>query len=382
MEAHSQYHDDDFERGMKRSVPVDLLRGLIMVLMALDHANYFIAQQHSSGEYWGGPIPDFPSVLAFLTRLVTHYCAPGFFFLMGIGMFLFAQARRKKGWSEWQIVQHFLIRGSLLIILQLTLVNFIWQSGPFGFPDFYIGVLVGLGGGMILCSFLLRLNPLPLLSLALLFFIGTEMLHPDPSMWNLLEPDPFNLILLRSGGTATFWSNYPILAWIELIPFGMAFGHWLQRDRESAYRRSLILGFTFLGLFALIRLLNGFGNIRPNPGDGWMDFLSLVKYPPSMTFTLFTMGGNLLLLWFFSRSAQKATQVVNPLLVFGQEPLFFYILHLIGYAALGRWLTPRGSSLAVMYLLWLFGLVMFYILTLGYARLKQKQPAESLLRLL
>lgn len=71
--------------GVERLIPVDLLRGLIMVFMALDHANYFIAQQHSSGEYWGGPIPEFPSALAFFTRLITHYSAPGFFFLMEIG---------------------------------------------------------------------------------------------------------------------------------------------------------------------------------------------------------------------------------------------------------------------------------------------------------
>ena len=156
--------------------------------------------------------------MAFITRLVTHYCAPGFFFLMGIGMMLFTHSRRKKGWTEWQILRHFLIRGSFLILLQLTLINFFWRLGPFGFPSLYIGVLIALGGGMILCSFLLRLNPGSLIFLTLIFFIGTELLHPDPAMWNLLETDAFNLILLRSGGTSTFWSNYPVFAWMESIP--------------------------------------------------------------------------------------------------------------------------------------------------------------------
>jgi uncharacterized membrane protein len=360
--------------GVERLIPVDLLRGLIMVFMALDHANYFIAQQHSSGEYWGGPIPEFPSALAFFTRLITHYSAPGFFFLMGTGMVFFTLARRRRGWSEWQIMRHFWIRGALLILLQLTLINFFWQIGPFDFPSIYIGVLLALGGGMILCSFLLRLNPPILITLALVFFVGTELLHPNPTMWNLLETDPFNLILLRSGGTATFWSNYPVLTWVELILLGMAFGHWLKRDAMKGYRRSAILGILFLLAFLALRTLDGFGNIRPRPGNGWMDYLSLVKYPPSMTFTLFTMAGNLLMLWAFARLHSRW---LKPLAVLGREPLFFYILHLPGYAILGHWLTPDGSSLGFMYLLWLVGLVGFYLLTLAYSRYKQTRPIDS-----
>jgi uncharacterized membrane protein len=301
---------------------------------------------------------------------------------MGIGMILFAHARRRKGWSEWQIIRHFLIRGSILIILQLTLINFFWRIGPFGFPNIYIGVLVALGGGMILASFLLRLKPPQLLLLALVFFIGTELLHPDPSMWNLLEIDPFDLILVRSGGTATFWSNYPVLVWMELILLGLTFGHWMRRDHAAAYRRAAIMGGTFLVAFLILRLLDGFGNIRPRPGDGWMDFLSLVKYPPSMTFTLFTMGGNLLLLWLYSQIPQKSYALLKPLGVFGREPLFFYVIHLAGYAGLGRWLTPNGSSLGIMYLIWISGLVFLYPFTLWYGRFKQTQAPESLLRFL
>jgi uncharacterized membrane protein len=366
----------------KRFLPLDLLRGLIIVLMALDHANYFIAQQHSSGEYWGGAIPVFPSTQAFLTRLVTHYCAPGFFFLMGVGMILFADSRRRSGWSERKITQHFVMRGLLLILMQLTLINFFWRLGPFRFPPLYIGVLIALGGGMILSSFLVRLKPPLLLFFALIFFIGTEFLHPDPSLWNLLETDPFNLILLRSGGTENFWSNYPILPWMELILFGMAFGHWFRMDQAVTYRRAALVGLTFLVAFFALRTLNGFGNIRPRPGDTWMDFLNLVKYPPSMTFTLFTMGGNLLILWILSRLPQQILSGLKPLAVFGQEPFFFYILHIPVYAGLGYWLTPNGASLGVMYLLWGFGLICFYALTRRYAVFKQQQPQESLWRFL
>lgn len=366
----------------ERAFPLDLLRGLIIIFMALDHANYFIAQQHASGEHWGGPMPTFPTTLAFLTRLVTHFCAPGFFFLMGIGMVLFADSRRQKGWSEGRIIRHFLFRGSFLIILQITLINFFWRSGPIFFPNTYIGVLIALGGGMILCSFVLRLRPLPLLVLASLFFVGTELLHLDPSMWNQITQDAPNLILLRSGGTSTFWSNYPILPWVELILFGMAIGKWFKSDQKLTYRRAAIVGLVFLTGFVVLRLADGFGNIRPRAGDQWIDFFNLVKYPPSMTFTLFTIGVNLLLLWLFSRISERALQFFRPVAVFGKAPLFVYIVHLPLYLVLGRWLTPNGTSLGVMYVIWLFGLVLLYPLTLWYARFKHRQAPDSLLRFL
>ena len=81
-------------KNRSRFFPIDALRGLLIILMALDHANFHIAQQHSSGEYWGGYFPVFETPLAFLTRFVTHFCAPGFFFLMGVGMILFQSSRR------------------------------------------------------------------------------------------------------------------------------------------------------------------------------------------------------------------------------------------------------------------------------------------------
>ena len=87
---------------------------LMIVLMALDHANYMVALRHSSGEYWGGYFL-YDDPLAFINRFVTHLCAPGFFFLMGAGMLLFAESRREKGWSRWQILRHFWIRGAVLI---------------------------------------------------------------------------------------------------------------------------------------------------------------------------------------------------------------------------------------------------------------------------
>lgn len=354
----------------KRLYPLDALRGLIIVFMALDHANYFIAQQHSPGEYWGGPFPAYDSALPFLTRLVTHFSAPGFFFLMGAGMLLFANSRWIKGWSAWQISGHFWIRGTLLIALQLFVVNPIWKAGPGFFPDTYIGVLIALGGTMILGSFLFRLNPSALLILTLGLLIGTEMLHPTPEVWGQLSNDPWNLTLMRSGGTGELWSNFPVLPWLELVVFGMLFGRWLLDDEKKAYQKGLWIGIALLVLFFILRSADGFGNIRPRIGDTWIDFLNVVKYPPSLTFTFLTLGVNLIFLWGFSKAGERVETTSKPLVAYGCVPLFVYVLHLYLYMLMGRYFAPQGTSLSIMYIYWLLGLVILYPLAVWYERLK------------
>ena len=380
----------------KRLYPLDALRGLIIVFMALDHANYFVAHQHSSGEQWGGAFPAYNSALPFLTRLVTHFCAPGFFFLMGVGMLLFAESRQKQGWNIWKIAGHFWVRGLVLIALQLLVVNPIWKAGPEFFPEMYIGVLIALGGTMIIGSFLLRLNPTALLILTLGLLLGTAWLHPDPSLWTSISHAKWRLILLYSGGDGAFWSNYPVLPWLELAVFGMLFGRWLLADEKQAYQKGLWIGLVLLVLFVIVRYGNGFGNIHPRAGNTWIDFLNVVKYPPSLVYTFLTMGVNLIALWGFSkagpstpaRSALPAGLPVpaslvqagqgfqmasKPLVAFGSAPLFAYVLHLALYMLMGRIFTPRGSSIPVMLPYWLAGLVLLYPLAQWYGRFKHSE---------
>jgi uncharacterized membrane protein len=373
----------------KRLYPLDALRGLIIVFMALDHANYFVAQQHSSGEQWGGIFPAYNSALSFLTRLVTHFCAPGFFFLMGVGMLLFAESRRKQGWGRRKITSHFLVRGTVLIALQLLIVNFIWKAGPEFFPDTYIGVLIALGGTMIIGGFLLGLNPTPLLILTLGLLLGTAWLHPDPGQWTSISHAKWRLILLYSGGGAAFWSNYPVLPWLELVVFGILFGRWLLADEKQAYQKGLWIGLGLLVLFVIVRYGDGFGNIRPRAGNSWIDFLNMVKYPPSLVYTLLTMGVNLIMLWGFSKvgngpsAGSRQTQpdglrqgfqmASRPLVAFGSAPLFVYVLHLALYMLIGRLFTPQGTSIPAMLPYWLAGLVLLYPLALFYGRFKHSE---------
>ncbi|HSD82436.1 MAG TPA: heparan-alpha-glucosaminide N-acetyltransferase domain-containing protein [Anaerolineae bacterium] len=245
-------------------------------------------------------------------------------------------------------------------------------------------MLFALGGTLILGSFFLRLKTAYLLILTAALFVGTELLIP--SRWGdmpFTNPiDLLNPLFLYPGGMSEIglWSNYPILPWLKLVIFGIAFGHWLVDDTPQAYRRALLLGGVFLSAFVVLRILNGFGNIRPRTGNTGIDFFNVVKYPPSMTFTLLTMGVNLILLSAFARAGEKLQSVLNALAVFGRAPLFFYTLHLFLYAGLGWLFTPRGTSLPAMFPFWLLGLLILYPLCLWFGRLKQRQPATSILR--
>ena len=370
-----------------RLLTVDALRGLIIVLMALDHANHFIAHKHPQAEMWGGPFPAYTDPIAFLTRLVTHLSAPGFSFLMGVGMYLFADARRKQGWGERAIMRHFWIRGAILIVIKLLIIDRVWELAPSGWAglSLYIGVLFALGGTMIIASFFLRLKPIYLLTLTSVLFIGTELLSPNPSDWG---PMRFNLqslinaLVLTPGGIPEIflWTNYPILPWLELVVFGILFANWLVAHSKQAFKRASAIGGMFLLAFFVIRYLDGFGNIRPRMGNSWIDFLNVVKYPPSMAFTLMTMGVNLILLSALAWAADKAQPFLRLLAVFGRSPLFFYVVHLFLYAALGYLLTPNGTSIPAMYPYWLLGLATLLPLCWWYGRFKRRQPVNSMWR--
>jgi uncharacterized membrane protein len=349
--------------------------------MALDHANYFIAQAHSSGEYWGGPLPVYPTVWAFLSRLVTHPAAPGFFFLMGVGMVLFSLKRGKEGWSNAEIRRHFLLRGTLLILLQLFVANRAWELTPGGWSlTLYIGVLTALGGAMIVSAWMVNIKPVILLILAAIIVLATELLIPSPDRWRHAF-HPLLRLLLIPGGTQAFWVNYSLLPWLGVTLFGLAFGGWLTQIRKRALHRALWIGVGVLLLFVLLRLVNGFGNIRSRTTGGWTAFFNLVKYPPSLSFILLTIGIDLILLglFYFIEGGRKSAG--DPLLVFGRTPLFFYTIHLFLYAGIGRLLTPQGTSLSIMVLYWLLGLALLYPACLGFGVWKRRQSSRSLIRL-
>jgi uncharacterized membrane protein len=365
-----------------RIIPLDALRGFIMILMALDHANHFIGHTHPALEMWGGPFPTYPDAFAFLIRFVTHLAAPGFSFLLGVGMALFASSRLRMGWSKADILKHFWLRGAFLILLQLLVINRAWEIYPGPFPGIYIGVLIALGGAMIIGSFLVWLPRALLILILAVSLIGMECIHPAPSGWGHVTPGWMELLFLQPGGDLRLWSNYPVLAWLEFAILGLAYGSWIRDDRMKALKYAGPIGLIFISSFVVMRAANGFGNIRPMLEGTLIGFLNLVKYPPSLTYFLLTMGINFCLLGLFAWMGEKRSRGLEPLLVFGRVPLFFYVVHLFLYAALGVILTPAGAPAGTMLALWLLGLATLYPLCVGFRRLRSKQGERSLLRLL
>lgn len=378
-----------------RLASLDLLRGLIMVLMAIDHAAFHIAKRHP-GEFWGAPLPDFPNAAAFLTRFVTHLCAPGFFFLMGAGMVLLAAARRRAGWSERRIARHLALRGLLLIVLQQLLENPTWAIGYLasaveldtygvlppsagGTPILALAVLFGLGSNLIIGAALLRLPALAIGAVGVAAILATQVLTPGPEQVAYAF-SPLARVLMIPGHTGAWVVIYPVVPWLAFTCLGMVFGRLLLRDPRRAFRTAVFTGAAFLLLFVAVRLAGSFGNFHP-PADGsWIAFLNVTKYPPSLAFLLITLGMNLLLLGALHKYQRRLDGMTRPLLVFGGTALFFYFAHLYLYMLLGL-AFPRGAGLPTMYGVWLLGLLLLYPLCRSYAAFKRGKPAESLWRM-
>ena len=366
-----------------RLTPLDTLRGVIMIVMALDHANFFIAHQHPRPETWTGPLPYYDSALAFFTRSVTHLAAPGFFFLMGAGMTLLADSRRRLGWTRDAIVRHLIVRGLILIALQFLVEDPVWPLAstgrlipPWSGGSIYFGVLYALGGGMIVGALLLRLDSKWLIGISAAAVLATQVLFPD-LVRSFVPLSPALHLLLVPGDTRNISVLYPVIPWLSLMGFGLVFGRWLLEDRARAYRRALRIGIVFILAFIVLRAWNGFGNIRPAEGPNWIDFLNVVKYPPSLVFILLALGTDLILLAGFARASYFLERWGQPLQVFGSSPLLFYIAHLYLYGVIGRTASPQGTSLAAMYPVWLLGLIILYPLCWAFGKFKRRQSPNS-----
>ena len=374
----------------ERLLSLDGLRGVIMIFMALDHANYFITKIHP-GEFWGVALPQYHSALEFLTRFVTHICAPGFFFLMGAGMVLFAESRENMGWSKGRIVRFFTVRGLLLIAFQFLLENQAWRLGYIGgetrtvtppggggMPDYYFGVLYALGGSMMVAAVLTRLRWFWLILISLGCVLATEALTPPARDAHVLY-SPVARMLLIPGYTNWIIVFYPLIPWLGITLLGLVFGKALLKDRVRSFHGALIAGLGFLLLFPVLRWATGFGSFHPFDGTGWISFLNVTKYPPSLTFILITLGLDFILLYLLQRAGEGIGKWGRPLITFGRTPLFFYIVHLYLFALLG-FLFPKGTTTAVMYPFWAAGLVILYPLCRWYGHFKLRTAPESVWR--
>jgi uncharacterized membrane protein len=304
---------------------IDRMRGLVILLMALDHVRDFF----NADALHFDPTDltrTYPAL--FLTRFVTHICAPTFVFLAGSSAFLLGA---KLG--DRRVLARFLLtRGAWLILLDLLIVSPVWVLEP-GWFD--LGVLWAIGFDMILLAGLVFLPPHAVPIAGLLIVFGHNLLDPLHAsefgslgpLWTLLfEPGPLPFGL--KGGV-----SYPVLPWFGIMALGYGMGYVFLEPAAQRTRQLNFLGLSAIALFLLLRLANLYGDPRPwsVQGDGVMTALSMLnvtKYPPSLLYVLVTLGPMFLLLTATERLGGFAGGV---LATFGRVPLFIYVLHL--YAA-------------------------------------------------
>jgi uncharacterized membrane protein len=374
---------------------VDALRGLIMMIMAIDHASAFLARQHAS-EFWAGAMSSYTAVFPFLTRWITHVCAPGFFFLMGAGIYWLAAGQWESGKSEGAMMRRTVSRGFALLLTGQLLetpilfvqtllkpaavsLNQISAPPPNDGSVLYWGFLTlsGLGMVMIACGLLLRLRPWCWLLVSMLCVVATNSLLPSSG-----KPGArWVAVLLASGISQHLIVPYPMVPWLAGAAAGMYFGCWWRSNPARAARRVWIIGAVLVGVSVALRAARGWGNIRPPRDNSWIEFLNNVKHPPSLVFWTMSLGCALLLLALLIRLPQPIKSERSPLIVFGQTPLFFYVAHFYLLALCAFLFYREPSSLEGAYVAWAFVLVALYPLCAWYRNSKMTKPRESLWRL-
>lgn len=372
---------------MKQRLPaVDALRGLIMVLMALDHASLLLAHVHPF-EMWNQPLPAYGSASWFFTRWLTHLCAPGFFLLMGAGMALLAAARSEAGWDAARVRRFFLLRGAVLVLISYAFeVMPMVLTAPAGMEAMtmspvVLGVLVTLGLSMMLAGAMTGLKARWWFAIGAAAVLAPNVLLPWLGVARAQHP--LALILLSPGQSSFVTSGYPAVPWFGICALGVGFGHLLRRDSERTLRAALPAGLALIGVFAVLRAGGGFGNLRLAEGTGWMAWLTVVKYPPSLAFTSLMVGLDLVLLWLLHRLGDSIGRLGRVLLVYGQAPLFFYIAHFYLFGTAGMTVFQKQPApQRLLYPLWLAGCAALYYPCLKFRDFKQRQPAGSLWRML
>lgn len=384
-------------RTSERLASVDVLRGLIMVVMALDHVGLFVGRFHSN-EMWAGAWTRYPSALPFLTRFVTHFCAPGFFFLMGAGLSLMVQSRSAQGWSRWRVSGHILRRGVVLIAVATLLEVPAFLVGilsgppnPASNPEFAIPgatqprwvltVLFALGASMVASAALVPLRSWVWGLIAAGAILGTALTTPGPEQFDT-SYGLARTVLMLSRWSHGVWSQYPLVPWFGTAALGVLFGRWLARDADAARRSQWWLGIGAMAVAVLLRSAGGFGNLRAPRDASWIEFLNVIKYPPSLVFTLLMVGGNLLLLDVIDRTRLSTKALGRGLRVFGQAPLIFYIAHLWLFAAVGAFWFRTGAGYGTVYVVWLAGLVPLYGVARSFGAFTATRPLDSRWRLL
>ena len=382
--------------GFRRIESIDLLRGLLMILMALDHTRDYFTSAHVDPT---DPLSSWPAL--FFTRWITHLCAPGFVALAGASVYL----QRQRGKTRAHLTRFLITRGLWLIFLELTLVDFGWF---FQWPLPFFQVIWAIGASMIVLALLqwLPVAAVGAIGAAIILFhnlldpIHAANLGKWANLWRMLHESS----VLTYHGQFVGMAFYPLIAWIGIMCLGYAFGPLAVTAPIVRRRAAVRLALSFLSVFALLRLHAGYGDryhwhLLATPTQSAMFFFEVQKYPPSLEYVLVTFGVLLLLYAAFDKAA--TANWLAPLRGFietyGRVPFFYYVLHiyllhatalLVTLAARGDWYASWigsqaltgdnrppgwGVSLPGVYCLWITFVLALYPACLWFSHLKARR---------
>lgn len=377
----------------ERILSVDMLRGMVMIIMALDHMRDYTSYYHFSPEDLSQT-----TIPLFITRWVTHFCAPVFMFVAGVGSGL----GEINGKSKKQLSHFLWTRGLWLVLLEFTVVKLGWT---FNFTDktIYLIVIWALGMCMISLAAMIYIPKKWLLVGGLFMVFGHNLLdnvHPEAfgvfsPLWKMLHVDSTFSI-----GSFVVYAVYPMIPWVGVMALGYVFSDFYRQEPQIRQKNMLILGLFVIILFLIIRGINVYGDNHPwsvqsSLGMTIVSFFNVNKYPPSLSYLLMTLGPSIILLVVFEHIKGWFS---NFLIVFGRVPMFFYVVHIYAIHLLCVFLglyqgfsldqltndflnLPQeyGFGLEVTYFWWGILIAISYFLCRSYIRFKRgkKHPFYS-----
>jgi uncharacterized membrane protein len=313
--------------GKTRISSIDIMRGLVMVVMALDHARDFY---HADALAFDPTDLDKTNPILFFTRIITHYCAPTFVLLSGTAIRISHQYKTKKALSIF-----LLTRGFWLIFLEVTVIRFSWLF-QFYYDSTALQVIWAIGVSMMILSILIHLPLKVIVGLGVLITLGQDVLHAI----HFKSGDSYFEIwvLAYQSGLVPIDTNhfvlvfYPFLPWLGIMLIGYGIGEWYISGFDQRRRKKFLFrtGLAAIVAFVMLRYFNLYGDPAPWSFQKdvlytFMSFINVSKYPVSLLYTLMALGPVLIILaWIENRRSI----VLNPFAIFGRVPLFYYILHL------------------------------------------------------
>lgn len=310
---------------MKRIPSIDIVRGIVMIIMALDHTRDLM---HINSIAQSPTDLSTTSPILFFTRWITYLCAPIFVFLAGTSAYL----ALKKNDNVQQTRSHLIKRGFWLLVLEFTIVNFALYFDP-GFHTLLFEVIASTGLGFILLGLLIKLpsKSLGIIGLAIILLHNLTPLIPfaEGSIVKAILTPFFGPTAVPLGAGRIFIMGYPPIPWLGILLVGFASGQYFFLSDERQKRTFTLWGVAAIAFFIVIRMVNVYGDSAPwsaqqSPLFTFLSFMNVTKYPPSLAFCAITLGIMFILLAY---ADSISTSIKNVLTVYGKVPMFYFIVH-------------------------------------------------------